>query len=183
MIRLGRVHDRSVLDALEAIHPTSFEGAVWRVCRKGRDPVQGSTANGRWGAAGELDVLYTSLERQGALAEVGYRLSLEPVWPSRLEHEIHEIRVTAGNTLRLANLPDLTALGVDVARYSTLEYTATQAIGAAAHFLEFDGIVVPSARFACSNLVIFLDRLLPDGRIELVKSDSVDWGVWRASRR
>ena len=85
----GRIHDRAILDALEVLDPTPFNGTVWRVTRKGREPVRGAAADGRWGASGEFEVLYTSLEREGALAEIGYRLSLEPVWPSRIEHEIH----------------------------------------------------------------------------------------------
>src|ERR1700730_7394720 len=39
--------------------------------RKGRDPLRGSTANGRWSpSGGEFEVLFTSLERDGALAEI-----------------------------------------------------------------------------------------------------------------
>jgi hypothetical protein len=41
------VHDRAILDALDAIDPEPFAGEVWRVTRKGRDPLRGSTANGR----------------------------------------------------------------------------------------------------------------------------------------
>jgi hypothetical protein len=79
---LGRrsAHDRSILDALEAIDREPFAGEVWRVTRKGRDPLRGSAANGRWSSSGgEFEVLYTSLEHDGALAEIGYRLALEPV--------------------------------------------------------------------------------------------------------
>src|ERR1700747_1593631 len=103
MIGRRPVHDRSVLDALEAIDPERFTGEVWRVARKGREGLRGSTANGRWSlSGGEFEVLYTSLEREGALAEIGYRLSLEPVWPSRIQHEIHRIGVRTQRTLHLA---------------------------------------------------------------------------------
>ena len=86
MAASGRVHDRAILDALEAIDPVLFEGEVWRITRKGRDATRGSAAYGRWSPGALFEVLYTSLEREGALAEIGYRLSLEPVWPSRLAH-------------------------------------------------------------------------------------------------
>src|SRR5690349_24964273 len=114
----GRVHDRAVLDALESLDPQPFAGDVWRVTRKGRDPLRGSSARGRWSPMGEFEVLHTSLERHGALAEIGYRLSLEPVWPSRLEHELHTIAARTQRSLRFANLDSLVALGVDVARYN-----------------------------------------------------------------
>src|SRR5271155_3909336 len=129
----GRIHDRVVLDALEALDPQPFRGRVWRVTRKGREPLRGAAAHGRWSASGEFEVLYTSLERDGALAEIGYRLSLEPVWPSRIRHEIHELRVQTDRTLHFADVTSLTAFGVDVARYDSFDYSATQALAAAAH--------------------------------------------------
>jgi hypothetical protein len=179
---MGRrpVHDRSVLDALEAIDPESFIGEVWRVTRNGRDPLRGSAANGRWSpSGGEFEVLYTSLERDGALAEIGYRLSLEPVWPSRIEHELHLIAVETERTLRFASLDSLAPLGVDVTRYHTFEYRESQAIAAAAYFLEFDSLIVPSARFPGANLVIFTERVTG---LTLKNSKAVDWDKWRRGR-
>jgi hypothetical protein len=179
----GRVHDRSILDALEKFDPEPFDSDVWRVARKGRDPLRGSSASGRWGAAGELEVLYTSEQRDGALAEVGFRLSLEPVWPSLIQHQIHILAVKAERTLRLVDMRQLGNLGVDISRYETFEYGATQAIAAAAHFLEFDGLLVPSARFACSNLILFMDRVSHAGDLQLVDSEDVDWRDWRTKNR
>jgi hypothetical protein len=179
----GRVHDRAILDALEKLHPKPFDSDVWRVARNGRDPLAGSSANGRWGAPGELEVLTTSEAREGALAEVGFRLSLEPVWPSRIQHEIHVLAVKTERLLRLVDMRELEKLGVDVARYETFDYSATQAIAAAAHFLEFDGMLVPSARFACNNLALFTDRVTQGGQLQLVSSEDVDWGEWRKKKR
>jgi RES domain len=177
MIGRRPVHDRSILDAIEAIDPEPFFGQVWRVTRKGRDPLRGSAANGRWSpSGGEFEVLYTSLARDGALAEIGYRLSLEPVWPSRLEHEVHLIEVATERTLKFASVESLAPLGVAITRYHTFEYQATQAIAAAAYFLEFDSLIVPSARFPCANLVIFTERATG---LVLRSSQEVDWDSWR----
>lgn len=171
-------HDRLLLDALDAVAPVPFESEVWRVARTGRPALQGSTAAGRWTPEGAL-VLYTSLDADGALAEIGYRLSLEPVWPSRLEHTLHALTARTGHTLHLADLAALRPLGVDIARYAGLDYRATQAVAAAAHFLEFDGMLVPSARAPCANLVLFLDHLGPDA-LTIRQSRPVDWPAWRA---
>jgi hypothetical protein len=179
----GRVHDRSILDALEKLEPEPYDSDVWRVARQGREPLRGSSANGRWGAPGELEVLYTSEQRNGALAEVGYRLSLEPVWPSLIKHQIHVLAVKTERTLRLVDLRELGNLGVDISRYESFEYGATQAIAAAAHFLEFDGLLVPSTRFPCSNLVLFTDRVSHAGHIQLVNSEDVDWLDWQKNQR
>ena len=72
----GRVHDRAILDALDGMEPAPVDAPVWRITRVGRDPIRGSAANGRWSPGGTVEVLYTSLERDGALAEIGFRLSL-----------------------------------------------------------------------------------------------------------
>lgn len=138
--------------------------------------MRGSVAHGRWSPNAKFEVLYTSVERDGALAEIGYRLSLEPVWPSRIEHEIHLIQAEVERVVRFADLESLAPLGVDIRRYQTFEYQAMQAIAAAAHFLEFDGMLVPSARYPCLNLVIFTER---SGDLMLKASQPVDWDSWR----
>jgi hypothetical protein len=175
----GRVHDRAILDALEALDPETFAGDVWRITRKGREALRGSNAHGRWSPSGEFEVLDTSLTRDGALAEIGYRLSLEPVRPSRLKHQLHTIAAKTERTLRFADVARLGPLGVEVAKYATFDYGATQAIAAAAHFLEFDGLIVPSARAPGANLVVFLDRLAAGGRLEVKHTEPVDWAAWR----
>jgi hypothetical protein len=174
-----RIHDRVILDALEALDPQAFSGTVWRVTRIGRESLRGAAAHGRWSPSGEFEVLYTSLVRDGAVAEIGYRLSLQPVWPSRIEHEIHTIKVQTEHSLRFADVESLTPFGVDAARYRSFDYTATQAIAAAASFLGFDGLIVPNARFDCSNLVIFTERA---PALALIKTERVDWDKWRRRR-
>jgi hypothetical protein len=72
----------------------------------------------------------------------------------------------------------LAPLGADAARYGSFEYEAIQAIAAAAHFLEFDGLIAPSARHASLNLAIFIDR--EAARSLVVEStEDVDWAAWR----
>lgn len=175
----ARVHDRALLDALEQIAAQPYDADVWRITRKGRDPLQAASAHGRWGASGEIAVLYTSEQRDGALAEIGFRLSLEPVWPSRIEHELHAIAVKAGRVLQIPELQQLATLGVDIARYAGFDYAATQAIAAAAHFLDFDGLLVPSARYECANLVLFADR----AQLQLISGETVNWADWRRKQR
>lgn len=176
-----RVHDKDILDALETIGAQPFEGQGWRVTRSGRDPARGSAANGRWSPPGEFEVLYTSLERDGALAEIGHRLSLEPVWPSRLVHELqlHKLTIHAAHAVRLPNLQTLQTLGVNTARYEKYDYSATQAIAAAAQFLGFDALIVPSARHPSLNLVGLLENLDPGAVVEIFPSEIVDSSDWR----
>lgn len=174
-----RVHDKEVLDALESFGTQPFAGHTWRITRRGRNPTKGSTADGRWSQASEMEVLYTSLERDGALAEIGHRLSLEPVWPSKLVHELHKLAIRAERAVHLPDLPTLHTLGVNTARFENYDYSATQAIAAAAQFLGYDAMIVPNARHPSLNLVVLLANLDPGETVKIVSSEIVDWSAWR----
>ena len=84
MIQRRRVRDNTLIDAIEASRADEFEGLVWRVVREDRDPTRGSSPGGRWDD-GTFDVLYTSLESNGALAELYFHiLRGQPVFPSKM---------------------------------------------------------------------------------------------------
>ena len=170
-------HDRALLDALE-VAAIPFSGNVWRIAQVGRDPLKGSSLSGRW-SGGDYSVLYTACERDGALAEIGFRLSLEPIWPSRLQHLLHEIKFECEKVIDLSDLPALEKLGVTTPKYKSLDYSVTARISAAVAFLEYDAMLVPNARFACRNLIIFNER---PNSLELVKSSPVDWNAWRSKK-
>lgn len=167
-------HELALLDAID-VAGDAFSGRVWRIVRKGRDPLKGSTLNGRW-SGGDFSVLYTSYERDGALAEIGFRLSMEPIWPSRIEHTLHEITVECAKVLDLSDTHLLAKLGVNIERYQSFDYSVTSKIAAAASFLEFDAIIVPCARYKCRNLVIYNER---PNQLEIINSSDVNWDEWR----
>ncbi|MBX9797038.1 RES family NAD+ phosphorylase [Sphingomonas sp.] len=176
-----RARDLELLDSLDRHQGVAFRGEVWRIVRAGRDVLQGYPAGARWDP-GRFDVLYTALERDGALAEIHFHLTRQPVFPSKLQSVLHRLSVSTRRTLKLADLGAIAELGVSADAYQSLDYAATQAIGDAAYFLGFDGILAPSARWPCQNLILFTDRLGP-GDLEVVDGEPVDWAAWRAARR
>ena len=129
-----------------------------------------------------FDVLYTSLEPDGAVAEIHFHLSRQPVFPSKFVWQLHEIALRATKTLQFADLAALAPLGVDSARYGEILYGRTQAIGDAADFLGFDGLIAPNARWPCQNLVIFTDRVAP-ADLEVLSRALIDWTAWRKTSR
>lgn len=175
-----RALDDRLLDLLGAIEGKSFDGAMWRVVRKGREVLDGSRGSGRWNTR-EMSVLYGAADRDGAIAEINFHLSRgQSVFPSRMRHDSFELAVKAQQTLVLADMEQLRRLGVDDARYRELLYTRTQEIGAAAAFLGFDGLIVPSARWDCTNIILFLDAINVDD-VRTVSVQPVDWKAWRRS--
>ncbi len=173
--------DLDLLDLLDSHQGVSFEGEVWRIVREGIDVLQGYPAKARWDP-GTFDVLYTSLEREGALEEIHFHLSRQPVFPSKLRSSLHRIAIRTQKTLKLADLESVRGLGVTPETYSSLTYERTQQIGDAAAFLGFDGILAPSARYRCQNLIIFCDRFTPTD-LSVVHSEPVDWAAWRQQRK
>ncbi len=164
---VGRTRrDKGLLDALEAIAPVPCSAPVWRVVQQGRDPVQCSRSGGRWDDE-RFDVLYTAQTKAGAIAEMRFHLMRgQPVFPSRLVCHLYEIDLALKRKLKLADMAALARLGLDTARFGQLsyqqkraEYPRSQDIGEAAHFLGFDGLLVPSARHDCANVVVFCDRV------------------------
>ena len=175
-----RALDDRLLDLVGAIAGTRFGGPMWRVVREGRDVLDGSRGSGRWNSA-EMSVLYGAAERDGAIAEIHFHLSRgQSVFPSRMRHGVFELAVTARKALVLADMEQLRRLGVENSRYREMLYERTQEIGAAAAFLGYDGMIVPSARWECRNIILFLDAIQLD-EVRTVSREPVDWAAWRAA--
>jgi RES domain-containing protein len=179
--RLAR--DLKLLDDIDAHLRQAYANTVWRVVRYGSDPLQGRRSRSRW-CNEEFDILYTSLERDGAIAELHSLLTLQPVFPSKNPFHVHRLRVCARQCLLLTELPMLARLGVNTDRYLDRKYDKTQSIADAAYFLNFDSLLVPSARWRCINAVLFTDRIEPARlTLEAMEPDTVDWDDWRRHSR
>lgn len=189
MIMRRRVRDSDLIDAVEASFREAFDGTVWRVVRTGRDPLQGSSPGGRWDD-GTFDVLYTSQDADGALAEMYFHIMRgQPVFPSEMVFHLFELHVALGRALRLADMAALEKFGVEAGRYGALgfsrkqeEYRRLQEIAEAAHFLDFDGLIVPSARWECQNIVLFTDRVPPEALKISNDLGTVDWLAWKDTK-
>lgn len=166
--------DAALIDALEKFEPESWTGRVWRVVREGRDPLSCSASRGRWDD-GTFDVLYTSSSQEGALEEMRFHLGRgQPVIPDIPVYHLFELEVSFESLLSIGTPTAISNLGVDLNRYGRLpylahgdEYVRSQEIAAAAEFLDFDGMRVPSARSDYPNLVIFCGSIKPDAMNEM----------------
>ncbi|MBS0343532.1 MAG: RES family NAD+ phosphorylase [Proteobacteria bacterium] len=174
------IHDPDLLDRLDAFPKETFDGEAFRGTRQTLDPLASSYSGGRWMQRDGTGVLYTSLEREGALAEISFhwgQLTPRPTKPIAL----HRLRVVAHRTLRLVRA-DLSALGVPASDYAGVNMPRTQEIGAAVEFLGCDGLIAPCARWACDNLILFPDRMGSDATLEIAGSEMVDWIDWARTR-
>ena len=107
-------------------------------------------------------------------------------WTPR--YELHELNLSLDKALKLLDLAALGSLGVTPEAFGRLsyeeraaEYPRTQDIAEVAHFLEFDGLLVPSARRDCLNAIVFCDRCPPSQREVLASQGVIDWTAWEKS--
>ncbi len=174
--------DNNLIDAIEAVDPVEYSNTVWRVVRKGRDSIQCSRSGGRWDD-GTFDVLYTSEEKTGAISEMKFHIMRgQPVIPSLVTYHLFEIDLSLSKSLKLLDMQALQGLGLDTSRYGQLsyqekntEYPRSQDIGEVAHFLDYDGLIVPSARFHCLNVIVFCDRIVPSSIILKTDHGPISW--------
>lgn len=179
------IHDQRLVDQLSVLPVERFEGEVFRTTSVNADPIAPSISGGRWAPpqdrASEVSVLYTSLDRDGSIAEVvSYLIQLTPM-PRVRTLKISRLDVSTAKTLRLARA-SLDDFGVDMAQFGERDYARTQQIGAAIAFLELDGSIAPSARWPCDNLMIFTANHSFNERLEVIDHEEFVWREW-AERR
>ncbi len=168
-------HDYEILDVLDQLDSTEYTEILWRTTWMKRDPLLGGTSGGRWSPSKKFEVLYTSLEKNISIAELHYHLSQAPIFSSC------GVLIWMLNATKL-NLLDLTSSKVladlKLAEKSGKELISqSQKIGAAACFLGFQGVLVPSYRASGNNCVIFTENI-EVSQLEAKSKTEINWPAW-----
>lgn len=172
------VHDRELLDYLDSLPTERFDGEAFRATRRKLDAVAASYNGGRWMLPDSAAILYTSLDRDGALAEIAFHWRTLTPLPTK-SVSLHRMRISCGKVLRIKE-SHLASLGVSAAAYREINPPRTQEIGAAITFLGYGGLIAPSARWKCDNLMLFPDSM-GDAVLEVLGTEEVDWQEWARS--
>jgi RES domain-containing protein len=130
-----------------------------------------NTRGARWNPPG-VAAIYTSLAREGALAEAEYQIAVQPIRP-RARRIIYTLELTLASVLDLTDAEILQNLGVGAAELAGDDMTACRQLGGAAHWLKHDRLLLPSARSSNTNLVIFPTTRSPDIRFEILQAEPV----------
>lgn len=164
-----------VRERLASFRLRSIHGSVYRATLLERDPLVSSFRGGRWVPPDSVAVLYTSTSREGALAELAFRLGLnEPI--SRKPVKVHRLNFVAEKALTITEV-DLASFGVEMRIFNSLDYQPTQRIGLSAFQIGATALQVPCARWPTDNLVI-LDEASVGNSVELIGSETVNWVDW-----
>ena len=126
----------------------------------------------------DFEALYTSLDENGAIAEIYYHLTKAPVFTSSAVN-LFKLPVRTEHTLVFDTVDALERVGVEEEAFRRGNYARTCEIGAAACFLDAEGLIVPSARWNCSNLILFPDRMLDLETLSVEEIFVVNWPAWR----
>ena len=165
------IHDPELLDAIESLGAEVLEDVtVWRHMFNDNPPELSNTRGARWNPAG-LAAIYTSEAREIAIAEGQHAIDSQPLRPTA-RRVVYELRVSASKVLRIT-LADLPALGLNGEDLESPDFTACQRVGAHAAFLEYDALIVPSARADGANMVIFVNELAADAVLERVNVEEL----------
>lgn len=142
-----------------------LSSTVYRIVRSGVDPLstRGSKLNGgRYNAPGVDGVLYASLEKATAVAEIAKGLTARGVNPKIFgprDWWLYEIELDVSKVLDLTDPKVLAHLQISAGSLLTDDVHVTQQIGKQALDAGFQAILAPSATRKGKNVVILLGMI------------------------
>ncbi len=132
-------------------------------------PERENTRGARWNPP-ETPAIYTSIEREVAIAEAGFYLSLQPVTP-QVKRTIYKLEVCLDSVVTLTQEDLRTVFKISEAEFNSSDHGACSVIGGAIEYQLNDGLLVPSARTIGLNLVIFPNRQRSSYRFTVLSSE------------
>lgn len=160
--------DEDVVQRVNDLGTTTWSGATHRYTTAGRDPRSGTGARlfgGRWNPRDAFPTLYLAQPVAACIAELDRTAAaagLRPVAMIRKGLTLHALTVQEMQVLDLREASALRQVGLELEDISDDDWTACQAVGHAAYFLNFDGVLAPSATGTGLVLAAFETRLRPD---------------------
>ena len=152
------IYPPEMLDTLQSAEVSAWDGTVYRHMFGSHPPARVNVEGARWNAPG-LAAIYTSCERETALAEAEYYISLQPLRP-KAKRTLFTIHVLLQKVIDLTARDLIVRLGITEEVISSIDHGPCRTIGSAVHWLGHDGMLVPSARrHNGTNLVIFQQDL------------------------
>jgi RES domain-containing protein len=163
--------DAVVTARLADLEVRPWSGEVWRHMFADNPPEKRNVRGARWNPP-EVEALYVSLDAQTALAEAEHLIESQPLRPMA-RRTLYRLQIALPAVVDLTGAGVLSTLGVDEADIWSDDYSACQAVGAAAIFLHLDGMIVPSARSPGHNIVVLFGGTRVAPTVEVLDSSTV----------
>ena len=149
------IHRPELLDALTESPVRAVDGTYWRHMFGERSPETENTRGARWNPPG-LGAIYLSSTHQGAVEEGDHASAIQPFRP-KIARYVYRVDLTLQRALDLSQPGGLRGAGLNADDLTDDDFAACQEVGAAAAWLEHDGLIVPSVRSTAINIVILPD--------------------------
>ena len=136
-----------------------WSGTAYRQVFEGTEVLRANVRGGRWNPPA-VEALYCSLQPQTASAEVDHLIARQPV-PIRTPRVTYGLSITLAKVADLRDLRALESCGITSEMMMGEDLSAPQLVGGAVSWLQCAGMLIPSARDAGDNLVVFVNNMGP----------------------
>ena len=156
--------DEDLVQRVDDLGTTAWSSTAYRYTSPRRDPLSGSGARlfgGRW-PRGAFAVVYLAHPLAACLAELRRSAELTNLSVSDAlvsGRTLHTVQAHDVQVLDLTSEPSRSAIGLEIGDIADDDWTACQAVGQAADFLGYQGVLAPSATGTGLVLAAFEARL------------------------
>lgn len=172
--------DEAIVERVNELGPTNWSGVAYRHTARGREPLSGEGARrlgGRWNPRGVFSTIYLAHPAVTAVRELEHAaqaasMSLGDMLAAG--RELHTIQVSELPILDLRDEWQLEAVGLSPDDVSDDDQTACQAVGHAAWFLEFAGVLAPSARNSEGLVLATFESRVHPSQLRLTETRTLD---------
>lgn len=176
--------NEDLVEAIDAIGETVWSGKTFRYTNARREPLSGEGARrfgGRYNPPELFPTVYLAQPIQACMRELERGAENQHLSVERLlsvPHVLHTINLSEVEVLDLTQPTTQGVLGLEPADF-TGEHAPCQEVGHAAWFLQFHGVLAPSAVGAGVTVALF-DHSTPPGRVIARSTEPLDFSLYRS---
>lgn len=180
--------DEEVVQRVNDLGSSLWSGVAHRHTSAGRDPLSGVGARlngGRWNPRDLCSTVYLAQPLRACLAELDRLAEASGTTTTQLlraPRALHTVEVKQAPLLDLRTENALGYVGLSLDDIRDDDWTACQAVGHAAYFLEMAGVVAPSATGEGLVIALFETRIAPE-QLLVAGSVRLDAATYDAGRR
>jgi RES domain-containing protein len=176
--------NEDLVEAIDAIGKTPWSGQTFRYTSARREPLSGEGARrfgGRYNPRDLFPAVYLAQPVQACMRELERAADNQHLSVERLlsvPQVLHTIELSEVEVLDLTRPATQSLLGLEVADFAG-DHAPCQEVGHAAWFLEFHGVLAPSAVGDGVTVALF-DHSTPPSQIAVRSTEPLDYKLYRS---